>query len=117
MFLINKIWIYSTIIFVVVITIALIAVLVVNRIRKPHYKIDENFIDSIILSLGGKENISKVSVINTRVSFDCVSLEKVDLEKLKAISLKGVFVTDNHVKTLFSYDSLKIVKEIERKIH
>ena len=79
-------------------------------------KIDENFINNIIVLYGNKENISKVSTDNGRLKIEVNDLDKVELEKLKEISTNGVFVTGSTVKTLFRHDSELIKKELEKRL-
>lgn len=91
-------------------------VVFLGKRKNKRPKIDENFINNIIVLYGNKENISKVSTDNGRLKIEVNDLEKVELEKLKEISTNGVFVTGSVVKTLFREDSELIKKELEKRL-
>ena len=100
-----------------VLMIALFLLIVfLGKRKEKRPKIDENFINNIIVLYGNKENISKVSTDNGRLKIEVNDLEKVELEKLKEISTNGVFVTGSVVKTLFREDSELIKKELEKRL-
>ena len=93
---------------------ALIVFLGKRKEKRP--KIDENFINNIIVLYGNKDNISKVSTDNWRLKVEVNDLDKVELNKLKEISTNGVFVTGSTIKTLFREDSELIKKELEKRL-
>ncbi len=77
-------------------------------------KVDEAFIEKLRTNLGGRENIKSVSFKNGRVNFILNDIYLADLKALKEMSTTGVFVTDDTVKMLFSYDSDTICKAVLR---
>ncbi len=87
-------------------------VLIILSKRKPKIKVDEAFISSLVSALGGIENIESVHFINGRINFQLNDVESADLETLKSLSTTGVFVTNQTVKMLFSYDSQTICNAI-----
>ena len=80
-----------------------------------HVLIDEEFINSLILSLGEIQNIEAVSIDNGRLKFRVVDLDLLQTDKLKELSTSGVFITANNVKLLFKYDSEVILKELKNR--
>lgn len=101
-------------ILLVVIVIAAVVIILCTKKGKKKIVVDEELISNMISYLGGKENIKSYSKENARVKFEVNELDKVNLESLKTISIKGVFVTGNNVKTLFKYDSELIVKMLDK---
>ena len=80
-----------------------------------HVLIDEEFINSLILSLGEIQNIEAVSIDNGRLKFRVVDLDLLQTDKLKELSTSGVFITANNVKLLFKYDSEVILNELKNR--
>ncbi len=102
------------IVILVAIIVAGIFILVCTKKGKNKIVVDEELINSMVSYLGGKENIKNYSKENARVKFEVLNLESVNLDSLKTISEKGVFVTGNNVKTLFKYDSDLIIKMLDK---
>ncbi len=99
---------------IVAVIIAGIIVLLCTKKSKTKIVVDETLINNMITFLGGKENIKGYSKENARVKFEVKTVEGVDLESLKTISEKGVFITGNNIKTLFKYDSETIIKMLDK---
>ena len=97
----------------VAVLIAGIIVLFCTKKSKNKIVADE-IINNMITFLGGKDNIKSYSKENARVKFLVNSVDSVDLESLKTISEKGVFITGNNIKTLFKYDSELIIKMLDK---
>lgn len=86
--------------------------------KKPKIKkikIDEEFINTLYLGLGGKENIKDIIVDNGRLKFNITNLKLLDKESLDKVSQSGVFITGSFVKILFKYDAKDIKNALERK--
>lgn len=98
----------------VAVLIAGIIVLFCTKKSKNKIVVDETLINNMITFLGGKDNIKSYSKENARVKFLVNSVDSVDLESLKTISEKGVFITGNNIKTLFKYDSELIIKMLDK---
>ena len=96
--------------------VAGIIVILLTRKNKNKVVVDEQLVNNMISFLGGKENIPTYKQEAGRVKFEVIDLNKVDLESLKTISSKGVFVTGNNVKTLFKYDSNVIIKMLDKTL-
>jgi phosphotransferase system IIB component len=102
-----------TIIAVSVLLLILVLILLILKFKKKnkgHVKVDDEFMNELLLSLGGKENINKVDVLNGRLKIDLIDTSKALFDKLKEMAEAGVFVTGNTIKVLFKYDS-KIIKD------
>lgn len=101
-----------------VLLIGLVILLIVLLSKKSNNRIvvNDEFINSIISILGGKENINGIEVDNARLKIALNDVKKPDFDGLKAMSGQGVFITGNNVKVLFKYDSKTIKKEIEKKL-
>ncbi len=83
--------------------------------KNPKIKIDAQFISNLLKDLGTKENIVTAKNINGRVQIEVKDLEKVNLVELKKISTAGVFITNQTIKLLFSYDSKSICQAINEE--
>ncbi|MCM1131363.1 MAG: hypothetical protein NC310_06165 [Roseburia sp.] len=91
--------------------IVLILVILLKK-KQPKIKVNEEFIEHLVEALGKRNNIIDVKTINGRVHFEVEDLELVDLEELKKQSTAGVFITNQTIKMLFSYDSEAICTSI-----
>jgi len=100
----------------IVVVVAGLIVLLLTRKGKNKVVVDEQLVNNMISFLGGKENISSYQQEAGRVKFEVIDLAKVDLESLKTISTKGVFITGNNVKTLFKYDSNVVIKMLDKTL-
>lgn len=83
--------------------------------KNKRIKVDETFISSLVSALGGKRNILAVKNINGRVNFELEDAEQANLETLKQLSTAGVFITNQTIKLLFSYDSDLICQSIQAR--
>ena len=88
-------------------------IFVLLKKKKPKLKIDNEFINELILNYGGIENITSTQVDNGRLKITVSDLNKVDLNRVKALSNGGVFVTGNIIKTLYRLDSIIIKNAID----
>ena len=86
-----------------------------KRNKPVTIKIDEEFINNLILYLGGLENITSLTSDNGRVKFTVNSLDQVNGDGLKSLSTNGVFITGNNVKLLFKYDSLDVINNLKER--
>ena len=68
-------------------------------------KVDEEFIESLLLGLGGFENIKNVSVDNGRVKFTLINLDILNYDAIKSVSTTGAFISGYSLKLLFKYES------------
>lgn len=106
--------------YLIIIPIAVIAALAIVLIffvlkgKKKKIKVNKEFIDSLVLALGGIDNLTGVGVENSRLKLTVNDLNKVDLNKIKEFSDKGVFVTGNTIKTLFKFESERIAYELKK---
>ena len=80
-----------------------------------HVLVDELFISTLLIGLGGIENIKSVSLDNGRVKFNIIDLDLLNNDSIKTISSSGAFITGNNVKLLFKYDSLLIVETLKER--
>lgn len=111
-------WMYILIVIGAVLLIcAIVAILIVLfKGSKKKYKkvnVDLDFINELLNSLGDKENILSYTVDNARVKFKLADLSKANMDKLKELSPRGVFITGSEIKTLFKYESSDIVKMLD----
>ncbi len=104
-------------IFLLILLLSIIFIVICKKRKKkiPKIKIDEEFIDTLYLGLGGKSNIKELVVDNGRLKFNIIDLKLLNKEYLDKVSQSGVFITGTFVKLLFKYDALDIKKAIEGK--
>lgn len=76
--------------------------------------VDVEFMNTLIETLGGLDNISSVEVDNSRLKLTVVNREFVKLATIQTMAQNGVFVTGNTIKVLFKEDSIKIKRYIEQ---
>ncbi len=100
----------------VIIALTIILIFFIANSKKKKIKVNKEFIDSLVLALGGIDNLTGVGVENSRLKLSVTDLSLVDLNKIKEFSDKGVFVTGNTIKTLFKYESEKIAYELKKII-
>lgn len=105
-----------SVVIVLVLLLAIIIPIIIKKKNKDHVRVDDDFMNEIISSLGGAENIKEVSVDNARLKVGVGDLSLVRAESLHKMSEKGVFITGNNVKMMFKYDSNQIKKEIEKRV-
>ena len=96
LFLINKI----TLILIIVISVTLVLALVFILFKMTHkerkVKIDDNFMMTMLNSLGGIDNIKSYSVENARVKFELVNVSLANLDALKELSPKDLCTLSNY---------------------
>lgn len=85
-----------------------------GKTKKKKSEINSEYIEEIVVKLGGKPNISNIDVVETKLKIAVNDLKLVDLEGLKALTSSGVFVTANTIKILFKYDSKELKDELNR---
>lgn len=105
-----------SIVAVLVILLLVISVTVILKKRKKkvkRVKIDNEFIETLFLGLGGKSNIKEILIDNGRLKFHIINLKLLNKEFLDKVSQSGVFITGSFVKLLFKYDAKDIKKAIE----
>lgn len=101
---------------VVLLAICIVLCIVLKKKKVKRPKVDAEFLDLLINSFGGKDNIQSVVVDNARLKILVKDVALADLNKLKELSAQGVFITGNYIKILFKYDSKVIQKELEKRI-
>lgn len=101
---------------VVLLAICIVLCIVLKKKKVKRPKVDTEFLDLLINSFGGKDNIQSVVVDNARLKILVKDVALADLNKLKELSAQGVFITGNYIKILFKYDSKVIQKELEKRI-
>ncbi len=98
----------------IILTLGIIFFIVFKK-KKNKIKINDDFINNLSNALGKKENINNIKMINGRLHFEVNDLDIVDLDELKKLSTTGVFITNQTIKILFSYDSKAIITALTRK--
>lgn len=96
----------------VILLLVVLGIFLVKRKKSPKIKVNEGFIETLLNALGGKENIVDAKTINGRLHVDVSDLDLLHQEELKGLSTAGVFITNQTVKMLFSYDSQTICKAL-----
>lgn len=79
--------------------------------RKNKVTID---MKSLILFLGGSENIETVSSTYTKVKINFKDWNKVQTEKIRKINgISGIFVTSNYIQIIVGNEALPIEKHLK----
>lgn len=108
-------WIIITAVIVLVVILAAFCLVFVIKKKQATTKVNQPFMDALTLYLGGKNNILTVEVEQGRLKITVTDLDLVDLEKLKTLTDKGIFVTGNTIKALFKDDALLIKQALEKR--
>lgn len=109
----NWVWVIVPVcVVILILAVILTLVIVLKKKKHPRIKVNQEFIREIIDALGSRKNILNASTINGRIHFEVENLELLNQAKLKELSTTGVFITNQSVKMLFSYDSELICKEV-----
>lgn len=115
MFLINVGILISIIVLVILVVVGILLIFILKKKNKK-IKVNDKFIEDVIINLGNKENIKQITVDNARLKILLNDISIADFDKLKEMSGQGVFITGNNVKLLFKFDSKLIKKEIEKRL-
>jgi phosphotransferase system IIB component len=114
---------FDTITIIGVVTIATLVVLIsLNaylRGRKPKENDRRAIEPQFILQLKnafGFSNIKQITLEHERVKFTVENIKMVDLDALKSLSNKGVFVKGKDITMTFVYDPKIIKNEIEKGV-
>lgn len=105
----------SILLLILLLTITVIVIIKKRKKKVKRIKIDDEFLDTLFLGLGGKSNIKEMLIDNGRLKFSVIDLKLLNKEFLDKVSQSGVFITGNFVKLLFKYDAMDIKKAIEGK--
>lgn len=101
-------------IFLTLLIIVILLILFVKK-RKPKHVVDLKFVDDLLNAFGSNKNIKSINLDTNRLKVEVIDLKIVNLERIKELSNSGVFVTNNTIKALFSYNSDVLKKEIESR--
>lgn len=97
--------------------IVIITLFLIVRNKKKNTKkvkpISIEFLDRLRLALGA-DNLVDVKAEHERVKFYIKDLKKVDLNGMKALSYKGVFIKSNEVTATFEYAPVDIIKSLKQ---
>ena len=86
-----------------------------NKTQVNHVIVDDNFINTLLIGLGGKDNIKTLSIDNGRVKFNVLDLDLINQDAIREVSTTGAFITGSNVKLLFKYDSAVIVETLKER--
>ena len=99
---------------IIILILLLILFVLLKKKKKKKIKINQNFIDRLLNSLGNKENIININLDTNRIEFVVKDISKCNLEDIKELSNKGVLVINNRIKALFTYQSDILKKELQK---
>lgn len=69
-------------------------------------------INALANALGGTDNITNVSATISTITFQVTAMEKIDLDQLKKISIKGVIKSNDNVTLLIGDCAMMLKEEI-----
>lgn len=112
-----EVWVVALIILAAALILILGVFIAFYYLKKKQNKsiVNPDFIDALLLYLGGNNNILKVEVEQSRLKIEVNELDLVDLEKLKTLTDKGIFVTGNTIKALFKDEAINIKNALEKR--
>ena len=98
----------------VIIVAAIIFLLIFLNKRKKSPKIN----DSIWLeALGGKDNVTSISAIGSRITLALQDKEAIDREKLKELGVSSVITMSNKVTLVVTSNALEIANKIQEALN
>ncbi|MDD4831944.1 MAG: PTS transporter subunit EIIB [Bacilli bacterium] len=100
------IYIQYTIIVVILVFIAIIAI----KSSKKDFKVEAN---KLVELLGGKDNIIKMEVKHSRFKVTLKNVTLANKESIQKLGAKGIVEIDNQLKIIFDSDAAKLKKHIE----
>ena len=96
--------------YIIIIVILLIIALAIVKSKKKDFKLDAN---KLVEYLGGKGNIIKYEVNNSRFIVDLHNIELVNKEAIQKMGAQGIVEIDNQLKIIFGDDSKQLKKHID----
>lgn len=92
--------------------IALILVVIAIAIIKSRKKDAHLEVNKLVQCLGGKDNIIKYEVNQSRFIVTLNDVSKADKETIQKLGAKGILEVDNQLKIILGSDAKKIIKLI-----
>jgi phosphotransferase system IIB component len=87
------------------------------RPKKPILRpVNDAFIDSTILRLGGMDNLLRADQDGARLKFTVKNLDHCDLNALRDNGAMGIFVSGNVVKFMLTTDADKLISRIQEHL-
>lgn len=109
--------IYLSVGIVIVLLLLLIIASIISKKKKKKTKKEKQlsieFVDRLRLALG-ENNLIEVRAEHERVKFVIKDYKKVDINEMKALSYKGVFVKSNEVTATFEYQPKEIIESLKK---
>ena len=99
----------------IVLLLLLISTLIISKKKTKKVKqLSIEFVDRLRLALG-ENNLIEVRAEHERVKFVIKDYKKVDINEMKALSYKGVFVKSNEVTATFEYQPKEIIDSLKKQ--
>lgn len=96
--------------YIIIIIILVIIALAIVKSKKKDFKLDAN---KLVQYLGGKGNIIRYEVNNSRFVVDLHNIEIVNKEAIQKMGAQGIVEIDNQLKIIFGDDSKQLKKHID----
>lgn len=94
----------------IIIIILVIIALAIVKSKKKDFKLDAN---KLVQYLGGKGNIIRYEVNNSRFVVDLHNIDIVNKEAIQKMGAQGIVEIDNQLKIIFGDDSKQLKKHID----
>lgn len=96
--------------YIIIIVILVIIALAIVKSKKKDFKLDAN---KLVQYLGGKGNIIRYEVNNSRFVVDLHNIDIVNKEAIQKMGAQGIVEIDNQLKIIFGDDSKQLKKHID----
>ena len=96
--------------YMIIIIILVIIALAIVISKKKDFKLDAN---KLVKYLGGKGNIIRYEVNNSRFVVDLHNIDIVNKEAIQKMGAQGIVEIDNQLKIIFGDDSKQLKKHID----
>lgn len=93
--------------YLVIVIILVIVAFAIIKANKKDFKFDAN---KLVQNLGGKDNIIKYEVNNSRFIVELKDVKKADKEAIQKMGAKGILEVDNQLKIILGSEAGKIIK-------
>ena len=96
--------------YMIIIIILVIIALAIVKSKKKDFKLDAN---KLVQYLGGKGNIIRYEVNNSRFVVDLHNIDIVNKEAIQKMGAQGIVEIDNQLKIIFGKDAKQLKRYID----
>ncbi len=96
--------------YIVIIVVTIIIALAIIRSKRKDFRLEAN---KLVVLLGGKENIVRYEVNQSRFIVEVVDIEKVNKPAIQKMGAKGIVEIENQLKIILGENATVLKKYID----